>query len=390
MKKHTLDEILIKCKEVHGEKYLYNDLNYVNAKTKCKIYCTVCHEYFFQTMDAHLNSKNGCKNCAVIKASNNLRYSLQEFITKAKHIHGEKYEYSSFKYINYNTTGNIYCKTCKKYFKQSPSKHLAGQNCPTCAMKEAGINKKYSQEEIISIFNTVHSSYSYEMFEYLGYNIKGKIKCLKCENYFFQTPANHINGEGCPICSLQKRGLSKRLTKQQFVDMANSIHLERYDYSDFVYIKSNIKGKIYCNYCKEYFWQTPNHHLTGNGCPHCKRSKGEYKVKELLKLYNMDFIEQGTLAGCISKRLLRFDFILYENDKIIGAIEYNGKQHYEPVQWSYHMNEDDIALSFKENKNRDIIKIKYCSENNIPLLSIKYSDQNNMNIIIEKFISEIL
>ena len=57
--------------------------------------------------------------------------SNDEFISKAKKIHGNRYDYSMVKYINCRTAINIICVE-HGIFRQTPSNHLSGQNCPIC------------------------------------------------------------------------------------------------------------------------------------------------------------------------------------------------------------------------------------------------------------------
>jgi hypothetical protein len=57
-------------------------------------------------------------------------------------------------------------------------------------------------------------------------------------------------------------------TKNDFIQKAAEVHGDRYDYSRFIYVKSNVKGKIVCKVHGE-FWQVPSSHLQGSGCPKC-------------------------------------------------------------------------------------------------------------------------
>jgi hypothetical protein len=67
--------------------------------------------------------------------------------------------------------------------------------------------------------------------------------------------------------------------------------------------------------------------------------------------------------------LLRFDFVIIENDKLLFLIEFNGIQHYENRK-PFYKNYNDFEVA----KNRDMLKIKYCKENGLKLYIIKYDD----------------
>ena len=96
---------LEKAYDIHGNKYDYSDVVYVNCKTKVDIICKT-HGLFKQTPDKHINLKCGCPYCA-----NNVKFSLNQFIDKAKSVHGDKYNYDNVIYINNRTDVNIFCYT---------------------------------------------------------------------------------------------------------------------------------------------------------------------------------------------------------------------------------------------------------------------------------------
>jgi len=79
------------------------------------------------------------------------------------------------------------------------------------------------------------------------------------------------------------------------------------------------------------------------------------------------------------KKALQFDFYLPERN---ACIEYDGKQHYEPVD--YFGGEKAFRLSLI----RDGIKTAYCKEKGIPLLRIPYWDRGNINSILKEHLEE--
>ena len=72
-----------------------------------------------------------------------MRSNTQEFIEKARKIHGDKYDYSRVEYINCYTPIIIICPIHGE-FKQAPTNHLAGKGCPSCSR-----NKKMTQDEFL-------------------------------------------------------------------------------------------------------------------------------------------------------------------------------------------------------------------------------------------------
>ena len=113
------------------------------------------------------------------------------------------------------------------------------------------------------------------------------------------------------------------------------------------------------------FLQQVNAHLNGQGCMSCKTSKGEVFIKDFLIKNCISFIQQYKFDDCRDKKQLSFDFYL-KNLNI--CIEFNGKQHYEPIEYFGGIN------SLKSQIKRDLIKREYCENNNILLIIIRYDD----------------
>ena len=126
-----------KAKRIHGDKYDYSKVEYVNATTKV---CIICprHGEFWQQPYGHLSGR-GCSLCGRVKLGNSKRHTTKEFISKAREIHGNKYDYSK---IVYESATKKVCVICHVHgeFWQRPSSHLQGQGCPKC------IKKKYRQK----------------------------------------------------------------------------------------------------------------------------------------------------------------------------------------------------------------------------------------------------
>ena len=129
MKNLTTENFIEKAKRIHGDKYNYNKVNYVDWKTKVCIICPK-HGEFWQRPNGHLTGK-GCMRCAKEKLSAAFKLTEEEFIEKARNVHGDKYDYNKVVYVNNHTK---VCIICPKHgeFWQTPMKHLAGQGCSKC------------------------------------------------------------------------------------------------------------------------------------------------------------------------------------------------------------------------------------------------------------------
>lgn len=124
MKRLTTEEFIKKAKEVHGDKYDYSKVEYVNAKLKVCIICPI-HGEFWQTPSNHLDGK-GC-----IKCGGNCKIGRESFIEKSMKIHKNRYDYSKVTYVNISTKVCIICPIHGEFW-QKPSNHLLGRGCPEC------------------------------------------------------------------------------------------------------------------------------------------------------------------------------------------------------------------------------------------------------------------
>lgn len=215
------------------------------------------------------------------------RLTTEEFIEKAKRVHGEKYSYNNVVYNKSNIHVSI---TCLKHgdFLQKPNVHLSGGGCPKC---KTDIHKQkftHSQDKFIEKARKVHGDkYDYSLVKYINSHNTVKIIC-KIHGVFEQKPISHLNGHECIKCSLSKRGLKIRLTTSEFIEKSKKIHGNKYDYSITEYVKQNIKVKIICKH-HGVFRQLPNGHLRGSGCMKCYGNlKNQKETIEDFKNYHGD------------------------------------------------------------------------------------------------------
>ena len=127
---HTGEKFISHAKEVHGDKYDYSRVKYVNNGTKVDIVCRK-HGVFSQTPGSHLCGC-GCPLCKLDKLREHFSGNVEKFISHAKEVHGDKYDYSRVKYVNNGTKVDIVCRKHGS-FLQTPNKHLYGQGCPKCS-----------------------------------------------------------------------------------------------------------------------------------------------------------------------------------------------------------------------------------------------------------------
>jgi len=125
MKKLTTEEFIFKARKIHSNKYDYSKVEYINNSTKIVIVCPE-HGKYKQRPQNHVDRKQGCPTCGGTK-----KLDVESFVVKAREIHGDKYDYSKVKYINNKKKVVILCLEHSK-FKQTPHDHLTGYGCPLC------------------------------------------------------------------------------------------------------------------------------------------------------------------------------------------------------------------------------------------------------------------
>lgn len=127
-KSNSLD-FIDKAMSVHGNKYDYSLIVYVESSKKVKIVCPK-HGVFEQTPNEHLQG-SGCLKCAIEYRANKSRSNTSEFVEKARKVHGNKYDYSIVNYVEATKKVQILCPA-HGMFSQQPSAHLSGAGCPSC------------------------------------------------------------------------------------------------------------------------------------------------------------------------------------------------------------------------------------------------------------------
>lgn len=148
--KWTTESFVDACNYIHGGRYSYDKTEYVRRDKKVIITCPV-HGDFEQTSGNHLYGY-GCPVCAGVN-----KLTPEIFISKAKNIHGDKYDYSLI-------TGDISSHRkvaiiCPEHgvFEQTPTGHLSGKGCSKCAaQKRAKTNvERYGVRNVMSLQSTL-------------------------------------------------------------------------------------------------------------------------------------------------------------------------------------------------------------------------------------------
>ena len=307
----------------------------------------------------------------------------EDFIRRAILVHGYKYDYSKSDVNNKNKNGEV-CILCPRHgeFWQQPSAHVNGCGCNKCALEKRKNKRKLTQQTFIEECKKIHNNkYDYSLVEYKRAHDKIIVICP--EHGKFEIEANsHLRGNGCSKCSN-----NRRLTKDEFIERARKIHGDRYDYSKVVY-KNN--STDVCIICPEHgeFWQMPSNHVNGKysqGCPKCKESKLERKVRTFLEENEIEYIYEARKKNLPWLGKMTLDFYLPHYNV---AIECQGEQHYIPS--TFGSKEKDKFTFLNELKTRDTKKLQRCTENGVKLFyftdsKLKQYDSSAFTDICELF-----
>lgn len=196
----TLAEFVDISNTAHKGKFDYSKSVYTSNKAKIEIICPT-HGSFWQMAQDHMRGV-GCPTCY-----GNHKCSTEEFIRKARLVHGDKYDYSLVEYKSALSKVKIICPI-HGLFLMKPNAHLClvkkrgtAQGCPTCGKE----SNKVGLREFIKRAKESHGDlYDYSMVVYKNCYTKIAIICKK-HGVFYQTPDSHTrNGHGCPLCSTPK------------------------------------------------------------------------------------------------------------------------------------------------------------------------------------------
>ena len=291
------------------------------------------------------------------------RLTKNTFISRAKEIHGDKYDYSKTEYVKAKEPVTIICRKHGE-FTQRPQDHiLKACGCPKCKGEKIIEVHSYTKEKFLELAKSIHGDkYNYSKVNYINYTTPVTIMC-PIHGEFEQAPKYHISGTGCPKCGREQANKSETLTKDEFVEKANKIHFGKYDYSKVDYINNSTKVCIICPEHGE-FWQTPRNHTQGSGCPKCKLVKQTNlynKLKERFPNIQIIFEANNKSVPWIGNQ--RIDIYI---PSINFAIELMGPQHYEEIP--YFKNGSSLEITQERDKRK---RIK-CKENNCTLVELQY------------------
>ena len=322
-----------------------------------------------------------CKKCADENSAKARRLNINqvrdEFEEKGYILLEEKYE-------NNNTPLKYICKKHddEEQYATYMNFRVSENSCKHCYLESQSGMFRLDITSVKKMFD----SKGYTLIDenqYVNAHKKVDYTCSKHPDKIQKASYNKVKyGTTCEYCDKENRdeSNSRRHTFEFVKDTFDSLG---YELLETEYKNCDEKLQYICPNHKNHIQQISFYKLykEGNRCPMCRESKGEKKISEILDSKNVIFKTQYKFEDCKNEKSLPFDFAIFDRDnKLEYLIEYQGEQHYMPIEY---MGGEE---KFKTRQKRDLIKRNYCFENNIKLLEIPYWEFDN----IEKIIDELL
>ena len=356
-RKRSNDEYLNELKENYPDFECLEE--YHGSKNKILHRHKVCGYTWMVKPNILMNNTHGCPLC-----SGKVRKDSNYFKQEVFNLVANEYEVIS-EYVNTHTKIK-FKHNCGNIFDMTPHNFLAGQRCPMCQHRSwARTTDEFKKE----IFDSVGDEYELKS-EYSTVKTKVSILHKTCNHVYEVTPGDFLQGYRCPYCY----GNIKKTQDEVEADVYR-VHGGEYSVIG-KYINYGTRIKVRHNVCG-HEWNVLLGCLIGkqSGCPKCKQSKGEIEISRVLANLNIDFEVQKKFDDLRGNRNvpLSYDFYIKGQNTLI---EYQGQQHYYPVDWF------GGEEKFYNQKKIDSAKRKYAKDHNMYLLEIPYTDFDNIEDIL--------
>lgn len=279
----TQAEFIDRCRGLHGDRYSYATTIYTGMASPIEVTCK--QHGPFQIRAASFvqrgTTETKCPECYRQWNASRCAMSTDEFVAKAKEVHGDRYLYSKTEYRSHRYKVVVTCKVHGD-FHQDPSNHLSGHGCPMCAHDATGDRTRLQQDDFLRKARAKHGdAYGYELARYTRYGDKATIRCPE-HGYFTQIVADHLDGHGCPACGTQIAPGAPALPFDTFEARARLVHGDEYQYDREAF--STVRSKVRIK-CEQHGWfeQVGANHLNGTGCPFCSISVPHRELLQVIK-----------------------------------------------------------------------------------------------------------
>lgn len=327
---------------------------YVNKRTRIK-FRHKCGNEYYAVPSGVLNSKVGsCTKCRT-KNTGRRKKTDADFEEQVKELVGDEYTFLD-PYTRAHDKIRCRHNKCGTVWSVKPNAFLNGTRCPNidCIPKKPYKSRAQIEKEVRD-----KTGDEYRMAEpYKGDGEKIFFVHRYCGYKWKVKPNDILNGHKCPKCTKQLTWNTEKLASYIRV-ISNGEYELLGEYTGMLKPVA-----IRHNRCGNVLMMQPESFRAGHRCRECMASNGETWISYWLREKSIQYVSQKEFDGCKDKRSLPFDFYLPSYNL---AIEYDGKQHFEPTK--FFGGEEAYQYLHKH----DLLKNQYCKNNNINLLRIPYT-----------------
>lgn len=357
-----------------------NSLEDVCSETKLSVIDPNGYKYY-ASYQVIINANK--RNCNMEAFSKQNIYSSDNISLWCK-LNKKTFSFVEGDFSNSEKTLIFKCQNCEEEFDSSWNNIKAGKGCPFC--RGLRVSRK---NNLLVNFPEICLDWNYDKNkkspeEYACGSSKNTYwKCHLCSFEWNTSISNRTSlNRGCPNCARLKskgRPSARKKTHEKFIQEIYNVVGDEYSILS-KYLGTDKDILIKHNICEHEWKVKPQSFLSGNRCPRCKFSKGEREIESFLLDNKIPNKSQMRFKDCKDKIPLPFDFYLPEHNL---CIEYNGKHHYELIDFAGY-GELWAKENFIKIQKRDTIKREYCNKNSIFLLIIPYWEFSNINKILTK------
>ena len=261
--KYTTAEFIARARAKHGEKYDYSATVYTGSLNRITVTCPD-HGVFTPVANSHL--KTGCKFCGFASSSAKQCMTTEEFVTRARKLYGDKYDYSQTVYVHSLKKLTI---TCPKHgdFEMEGHRHLKAGGCTKCS---GGLEQVVDTASFVRRVTAMYDGmYDYSKADYKGCGEPVIVGC-RTHGDFSVTPVLHIHHRvGCPMCTEAVTGGKKFLGTEGFIERARAVHGNTYNYDKVLYVNIDTKVVITCLVHGDFEQSAWSHIGQRQGCSQC-------------------------------------------------------------------------------------------------------------------------
>lgn len=285
-----------------------------------------------------------------------------------------KYDFSKFVYKTANIKGTFICPEHGPK-KMRPDCLRKGRGCRACG----GRCPTHTKEQFFIKMKIKHPNYDFSKFVYKKTNVNGTYICPE-HGEREANPRHLLDGGGCSACA----GKCPIYAKKRFFIEMKTTH-PTLDFSKFIHKNVKTKGTFICpvHGPKK---AMPDNLLTGSGCDQCNQMPRvqQQKIYDALK-NEFPFLTFDWEKRFSFMEKMEFDISCVIDNKLI-AIEYDGEQHFRPVNFGGRSNKR-ASIAFNTIKKLDRKKNRLATHHNVELIRIPYYEwkDNPEEVLCELF-----